>query len=115
VAEQFASGDVALLVGGAAALLDGGNFVTQVGDGLGHGFLVGLELFGPRIDLALEYGHFPCLLIRGHPGVAGVPPGNRYEHIHVRLTAAILGRRHSREEHPPHPRRTEGVIFRKSM
>ncbi|MEC9082716.1 MAG: hypothetical protein VYE45_03060, partial [Pseudomonadota bacterium] len=48
--------------------------------GLGHGFLVGLELFGPRIDFALEYGHFPCLLIRGHPGVAGVPPGNRYEH-----------------------------------
>src|SRR6056297_171063 len=113
--EQLATVGVALLVVGTAALLDGGNFVPQVGYGLGHGFLVGLELFGPRIDFALEYGHFPCLLIRGHPGVTGVPPGKRYEHVHVRLTAAIHGRRHSREEHPPRPRRTEGVIFRKSM
>ena len=61
--KQFATGDVALLVGGAAALLDGGDFVAQVGDGLGHGFLVGLELFGPGVNLALQYCH--CFGPRG--------------------------------------------------
>ena len=60
--EQFAAGDVAFLIRGAAALLDGGHFVPQVGHGLGHGFLVRLEFFGPWVHFALEYRH--SILVR---------------------------------------------------
>ena len=63
--QQFAAGDVAFLVGGAAALLDGGDFVPQVGHGLGHGGLVGLELVGPWVNFALQYCHFLGLEVRG--------------------------------------------------
>ncbi|ADP95765.1 hypothetical protein HP15_1 [Marinobacter adhaerens HP15] len=73
--EQLATGDVALLVGGAAALLDGGHFVAQVGYGLGHGFLVGLELFGPGINLALKYCHFFGPRGSGRRDWQGIFPG----------------------------------------
>jgi len=43
--------------------------------------------------------------------VWGLPPKNRYEHIHVRLAVAILGHRHFWEGGPTPPLRTSQIYL----
>ncbi|GGC76450.1 hypothetical protein GCM10011362_26330 [Marinobacter halophilus] len=48
----------------------------------------------------------------GGAGLVGCPSGNRYEHIHVRFSQAILGLRNFRKDNPPAPCHTLGAGVR---
>jgi len=88
--QEFAAFGVALLVFGAAALVDGFDFFPEVGYGGGHGLVVGLEFVGPRVNFALEYRHW--IFVRAS-ALRVERFKNRYKHVPVRFSPAIHGLR----------------------